>query len=69
MSAPALCPRCLAESRIATPAGPTCPHHALTGAAWFPAWWSSATPGESTELRRCAWLERTNKGLQSAETR
>ncbi len=36
MSAPAICPACARENRIATVAGPTCPHHQPTGAAWFP---------------------------------
>ena len=49
---PRLCPACLRESRIATAAGPTCPHQPATGANWFPAWWSE--PG--TEARRLEWL-------------
>jgi hypothetical protein len=48
---PILCPQCLAEARIATVNGPTCPHQAKTGAAWFPEWW------DKDEKRRIAHLQ------------
>lgn len=53
--APTLCPRCLAESRIATANGPTCPHQTFHGADWFPPSW--LTMGEAGRL---VWIERQN---------
>lgn len=46
---PTLCPACLRDNRIATIAGPTCPH---TGQAWFPPWWCE--PG--MDARRVEWV-------------
>lgn len=56
-TASTLCPRCLSENRIATASGPTCPHQEPNGAAWFPSWYMSQAPGESTESRRLAWIQ------------
>jgi hypothetical protein len=50
---PALCPDCRRENRIATVAGPTCPHHPQTGVRFWPAWWNEA----GMELRRLQWLK------------
>lgn len=57
---PQLCEQCRRENRIATVNGPTCPHQANTGAAWFPPWWSE--PG--AEVRRLPWLTGQKEALR-----
>jgi hypothetical protein len=47
------CPLCIAQNVVASRNGPTCQHHALTGADWFPSWWLT-----STEAERIKFLER-----------
>ncbi len=49
---PKFCPACLRENRIATAAGPTCPHHEPSGANWFPANWATMH-----EAERIAWVK------------
>lgn len=50
--APTLCPRCLAEKRIATANGPTCTH----AQGWFPPTWD-----KMGEAGRLVWITKQQK--------